>query len=159
MGGCFAVGHPAPKWTEAEYELYVAFIYHRRYQALRVTRTWLKRNFKHISQQQGHNVDGWYPSEGWCCRVCKRWEITSQARTNKKKFSIEERLPAIQAFHTYWLRSVQRRRPARCDTYGYFPATHIYAMDQVPMPFSSPAKKTMNEKGAPRGCRFTHSMR
>jgi hypothetical protein len=135
--------------------LYLAFIYRRRYQALRVTRTWLKRNFKHIRQQQGHNVDGYYPSEGWCCRFCKRWEITSQARTNKKKFSIEERLSTIQAFHTFWLRSVQKRLPARCDKYGYFPATHIYAMDQVPMAFSSPAKRSMNEKGAPRGCRFT----
>ena len=115
----------------------------------------MKRNFKHIRHLQGDDVDGWTPSEGWCGRFCKRWEITSQCRTNKKKFSIEERLPAIQGFHTYWLRSVQRRLPARCPKYGYHPATHIYAMDQVPMAFSSPAKKSMNEKGAPRGCRFT----
>jgi hypothetical protein len=155
LGGSKAIGYPTPHWPEAEFELYMAFIYRRRYQALRVTRSWLKRTFKHIRHTQGHNVDGWFPSEGWCCRFCKRWEITSQSRTNKKKFSIEERLSSIQQFHTYWLRSVQRRQPSRCDTYGYYPATHIYAMDQVPMPFSSPAKKTMNEKGAPRGCRFT----
>ena len=155
LGGRYAVGFPSPRWPEAEFELYMAFIYRRRYQALRVTRSWLKRNFKRIRNLQGDNVDGWFPSPGWCNRFCKRWEITSQCRTNKKKFSIEERLPQIQAFHTYWLRSVQRRQPLRCPKYGYFPATHIYAMDQVPMAFSSPAKKTMNERGAPRGCRFT----
>ena len=84
-----------PRWPEAEFELYMAFIYRRRYQALRVTRSWLERNFKHIRHLHGHDVDGWTPSEGWYGRFYKRWEITSQCRTEKKKFSIEERLPVI----------------------------------------------------------------
>ena len=36
-----------------------------------------------------------------------------------------------------------------------YPASTIYAEDQVPMPFSSPAKRSLNEKGSKRGNRFT----
>jgi hypothetical protein len=86
--------------------------------------------------------------------IRNRWEITNQCRTNKKKFSIEERLPAIRAFHQYWITAVQAGGPHRCPKYGRFPASHIYAMDQVPMPFSSAAKRSLNEKGSRRGNRF-----
>lgn len=142
-------------WHEQEIQLYVKFIYRRRYQGLRVTRKWLRRNFKYTRAEAGHNVDGWFPSKGWCSRFCKRWEITSQCRTNKKKYSIEERLPKIQGFHQYWILTVQGTGEQRCPKYGRYPASHIYTMDQVPMPFSSSSKRSMNEKGAPRGNRFT----
>ena len=144
-----------PKWPEAELQLYFRFIYRRRYQALRVSRKWLRDNLKDIRANRGHDVDGWYPSEGWCSRFCRRWEITSQCRTNKKKFSIEERMPAIQAFHQDWIYGIQRSGVQRCPKYGQYPASTIYSTDQVPMPFSSPAKRSLNEKGSKRGNRFT----
>jgi hypothetical protein len=143
------------KWPYAELQLYVRFIYRRRYQALRVTKSWLRTTFKDIRHNLGEDVRQWYPSSGWCSRFCKRWEITSQCRTNKKKFSIEERLDKIQAFHQFWILGVQHGGVQRCPKYGRFPASHIYAMDQVPMPFSSPSKRSMNEKGSRRGNRFT----
>lgn len=143
------------KWHDAEVRLYVKFIYRRRFQALRVTRHWLRRNFKICRAEMGHNVDGWFPSDGWCTRFCRRFEITSQCRTNKKKFSIEERLPKIRGFHQYWIYGVQHTGPQRCPKYGRYPPGCIYSMDQVPMPFANPSKRSLNEKGAPRGCRFT----
>jgi hypothetical protein len=154
-GGSSSYVQKFGEWHEEEVQLYIKFIYRRRYQGLRVTRKWLQRNFKYTRAEAGHNVDGWFPSQGWCTRFCKRWEITSQCRTNKKKYSIEERLPKIQGFHQYWILSVQSTGEQRCPKYGRYPPSHIFTMDQVPMPFSSPSKRSMNEKGAPRGNRFT----
>lgn len=155
LGGKSRFREAVARWPLAEYHLYMRFIYRRRFQALRVTRNWLRTNFKDVRSSLGHNVDGYYPSQGWCSRFCKRWEITSQCRTNKKKFSIAERMPKIQAFHQYWILGVQNTGEPRCPKYGRFPASHIYAMDQVPMPFSSPSKRSLNEKGSRRGNRFT----
>lgn len=143
------------KWHDAEDQLYIKFIYRRRFQALRVTRRWLRRTFKLCRAELGHNVDGWFPSEGWCTRFCRRYDITSQCRTNKKKFSIEERLEKIREFHQYWIYGVQSTGEQRCPKYGRYPQRCIYSMDQVPMAFSNPSKRSLNEKGAPRGCRFT----
>jgi hypothetical protein len=154
-GGSWSYVEKFGEWHEQEIQLYIKFIYRRRYQGLRVTRKWLQRTFKFTRAEAGHNVDGWFPSQGWCTRFCKRWDITSQCRTNKKKYSIEERLPKIQGFHQYWILSVQSTGEQRCPKYGRYPPSHIFTMDQVPMPFSSPSKRSMNEKGAPRGNRFT----
>ncbi len=142
------------KWYDAELRLYFKFIYRRRYQALRVTRKWLMRQFKKCRAELDDNVEGWKASGGWCSNFCRRWSITSQCRTNKKKLSIEERLPKIRAYHRYWIYGVQCSGEARDAVYGRYPPSHIYSMDQVPMPFSSPAKRSLNEKGAPQGCRF-----
>jgi len=101
-----------------------------------------------IRRNLGDGVDPhWLPSEGYLTRFCNRWNITSQCRTNKKKLSIEERLPAIQAFHQYWVYGVQHRQPPRDPKYGRYTPGTIYAMDQVPMAFSSPNNRTLNDKG------------
>ena len=145
-----------PKWPRAELRLYARFIYRRRVQAKRVTRRWLARNLTDIRRNLGHtNMDAnWLPSEGYLTRFCKRWCITSQCRTNKKKQSVEERLSVVQAFHQYWVDVIQHRQPQRDQKYGRYPPDTIYAMDQVPMAFSSPNKRTLSEKGAPNGCRL-----
>lgn len=86
LGGKCRVRVSQPRWPEAEMMLYFRFIYRRRYQALRVSRRWLRSSFKDIRANLAHDVDNWYPSGGWCTNFCKRWDITSQCRTNKKKF-------------------------------------------------------------------------
>ena len=155
LGGKCRVRVSQPRWPEAEMMLYFRFIYRRRYQALRVSRRWLRSSFKDIRANLAHDVDNWYPSGGWCTNFCKRWDITSQCRTNKKKISIEERLPAIQQFHRDWIYGIQRSGPQRSEKYGQYPPDCIYSVDQVPMPFGNPAKRSLNEKGAKRGNRFT----
>ena len=154
LGGKCRIRPPMPQFPEAEIMLYFRFIYRRRYQALRVTRRWLCINFKDIRLNLGHDVDGWYPSNGWCSRFCKRWSITSQCRTNKKKFSIEERLPVIQEFHQHWIYGIQSSGKKTCPEYGCFKPANIYSTDQLPLPFGSPCSRSLNEKGSKRGNKF-----
>ena len=141
-----------PQWPEAELRLYCHFLFRRRIQGRRVTYRWLRNKFKDIRRRAGHDVHDWHPSRGWCSNFCRRWEISYQCRTNKHKRSIEERLPAIQAFHQHWIYGVQRSFPQRDPKYGRFPRNRVYAMDQVPFAFQSPNQRTLNEKGAPKGC-------
>jgi hypothetical protein len=148
-----SLSKPGPAHPEAELRLYAYFLIRRRIRGRRVTYAWLQRRYHDIRRRElGHDVRGWFPSRGWCVRFCKRWEITYQCRTNKHKQSIEERTPAIRAFHQYWLYAVQRSFPQRDPKYGRFPRNRVYAMDQVPFSFSGCDARTMNEKGAPKGC-------
>ena len=152
-GGKKSISVPNPKWAMCELRLYAAFLNRRRIRGRRTTYNWLRRRFKDIRRRAGHELAStYYPSRGWCSRFCKRWEITYQCRTNKHKTSIEERLPAIQAFHQHWIYGVQRSFPQRCPKYGRFPRNKVYHMDQVPFAFAGGDKRTLNEKGAPKGC-------
>ena len=144
-----------PKWPQAELRLYAHFVYRRRVKAKRVTRMWLKKKLAEIRADLGHQLPSptWLPSGGYISRFCQRWNISSQCRTNKKKMSIQERLPQMQAFHQYWIQVVQCMQPERDKKYGRYGPNEIYAMDQVPMAFSCPTNKTLEVKGAPAGCR------
>ena len=99
LGGKCRVSPPMPQFPEAETMLYYRFIYRRRYQALRVTRRWLCINFKDIRTNLGHDVDGWFPSNGWhgVPTFVRDGPLRRSVEQTKKKISIEERLPAIQA--------------------------------------------------------------
>jgi hypothetical protein len=142
-----------PRWPECEYKLYAAFLIRRRIRGRRTTYAWLRRRFLDIRRRAGHELPATYfPSRGWCSRFCKRWEITYQCRTNKHKIPIEQRIPAIQAFHQHWIYGVQRSYPQRDQKYGRFPRSQVYHMDQVPFAFAGGDKRTLNEKGAPKGC-------
>jgi hypothetical protein len=134
------------KWPAAETHLYMAFLYRRMVKGLKVSRTWLKKTMKRkLAEVQGIHRKSL--SEGWATRFCKRYAITNQARNNKKHESLETRLPKIQEFHRYFIYGVQRSLPQRCPKYGRFPAHLMFAMDQVPIPFSISSKYTLNMKG------------
>jgi hypothetical protein len=148
-----AVSYPKPVWPEEEYKLYASFLIRRRIKGRRTTYAWLRRRFLDIRRRAGHVFPAnYYPSRGWCIRFCKRWEITYQCRTNKHKTPIEQRVPAIQAFHQHWIYGVQRSQPQRDAKYGRYPRNRVYHMDQVPFAFAGGDKRTLNEKGAPKGC-------
>lgn len=152
-GGKKSISAPNPKWYACELKLYGAFLIRRRIKGRRTTYAWLRRRFKEIRRREGHEMaPDYFPSRGWCSRFCKRWEITYQCRTNKHKTSIEERLPAIKAFHQHWIYGVQRSWPQRDSVYGRYPRNKVYHMDQVPFAFAGGDKRTLNEKGAPKGC-------
>jgi hypothetical protein len=65
---------------------------------------WIQREFKRCLAEFW--PAGWErakASKVWCYRFCKRYDITDQAKTNKKKLPVAERLPAIQHFHSWIL--------------------------------------------------------
>jgi hypothetical protein len=130
---------------EAELELYGRFVWRRKYQRLATHRDWLRDNMAEILRRD-YNITK-VRSAGWCSNFCRRWAITSQCRTNKHKQSVQERLPAIRKFHTWLIYGLQRSEPQRCPKYGRFPPHLMYHMDQVPLPFSSGSKKTLNMTG------------
>jgi hypothetical protein len=118
------------KYPEAEVELYGRFVWRRTYLRLATHRDWLRDNMSQILRRD--NITNSVPSRSWCSKFCKRWEITSQCRTNKHKLSVQERLPAIRKFHSWLIYGLQRSAPERCPKYGRFPPELMYHMDQVP---------------------------
>ena len=71
-------------------------------------------------------------SNGWAAGFCKRWGISSQVRTEKKRETVLERLPRIRQFHCD-IYELQRNLPQQCPIYGAFPPSHIWNMDQIPV--------------------------
>lgn len=56
-------------------------------------------------------------------------------------------MPEIQKFHVFLIYEMQGRLPMRHPVYGHFPPTHIFHLDQVPLPFAAATQRTMNAKG------------
>ena len=73
--------------------------------------------------------------------------MTDQAKNNKKKMPLSERLPVIQAFHTWFIYSLQWSGDERCAKYGRFPGWLMFHSDQVPLPFVFGSVRTKNPKG------------
>ena len=132
--------HPA-----AEVQLYTRFLWRRTVQRLRTGRSWLQRNMRNILAQD-HNITDFAASDGWTANFCNRWDITNQSRSNKHKTPLAERLPEIKKFHRWLIYGLQRSEPQRSLKYGRFDPQRMFHMDQVPLPFSSSSKTTLNMK-------------
>ena len=136
------------EYPDAELKLYGRFLWRRKYLRLNTSRAWLKQNMAAILlSDYGITKESFRNSHGWCGRFCIRWGITQQCRTNKHKTSVVERLPQIRKFHQWLIYGLQRSAPQRCPTYGRFPPERMFHMDQVPLPFSSNSKRTLNVIG------------
>jgi hypothetical protein len=138
-----------------EQKLYIEFC-NRRCLGRVVTGTWLQKRFRKLVIESGAGKDerGSKGSNGWLRLFNRRWNITSQCRSNKKCQPIEERLGKIQAFHSDLIYGIQWTGKQRCAKYGRFPGTHMFHMDQIPVQFSSNSKKTYNSKSCRDGCRL-----
>ena len=134
------------KHPEAEFQLYLRFVWRRQHLKRRVGYGWLRANMLDILATNGE-VARLRGGNSWCRGFCKRWHITRQCRTNTKTTPIEERLPQIRAFHQYLIYGVQRSDPQRCPKYGRFPPRRMFHMDQVPLPFSPNSRMTLNVRG------------
>lgn len=133
------------EYPDAELKLYSRFLWRRKYLRLSTSRAWLKRNMSAILlSDYGLTEESFSASQGWCGRFCLRWGITQQCRTNKHKTSVVERLPKIRKFHQWLIYGLQQSAPQRCPKYGRFPPERMFHMDQVPLPFSSNSKRTLN---------------
>jgi hypothetical protein len=137
----------------AEELLYGRFIHTRQVDQLRVGHVWLKDQMRDIvarlnpDRADSAQIEKFKAANGWASAYCKRWEISSQARTNNHTTPIAERLPAIQEFHQFLIYGMQGRLPARCPVYGRFPPKLMFHLDQVPLPFASATQKTLNPVG------------
>ena len=65
---------------------------------------------------------------------------------------LSERLPAIQAFHTWFIYSLQWSGDARCEKYGRFPGWLQFHTDQIPLPFCFGGLRSKNPRG--KQCRI-----
>jgi hypothetical protein len=132
---------------EAEVKLYTMFVWRRMVQRLRTSRKWLKLNMLDILRSEGVATE-FVAADGWVANFCSRWRITHQRKSNEKKLSLAERLPEIRKFQLWLIYGLQCSAPQRCPKYGRFDPRRMFHMDQVPLPFSSSAKTTLNMKGS-----------
>lgn len=80
-----------------EEDLYLRFLYRRQVLKLPVSQNWLIREFKKIMKRDKPKDWGKYRySNRWVSQFCIRFYICSRAMTNKKTFSVLERLPEIR---------------------------------------------------------------
>jgi hypothetical protein len=137
-------GRPA-RFPAQEDLLYMAFYNRRVYQGLRVTHRWLRLRFKLILLSE--QPEGWLTcklSSGWSSRFCKRYQITDQAKTNKKLLPLSDRIPRIQRFHTFLIYGLQCSGVERDPKYGRFPPEWMFYCDQIPLPFVYGKSRTLN---------------
>ena len=137
-------GRPA-QFPACEDMLYMAFFNRRVYKGLRVTHRWLRLRFRIILHSE--QPKGWESctvSSGWSSRFCKRYEITDQAKTNKKLLPLAARIPRIQKFHTFLIYGLQASGVQRDPKYGRFPARFMFYCDQVPLPMVYGKSRSLN---------------
>jgi hypothetical protein len=114
------------RFADAERELHERFIHRRRKQGLYVDGEWLKKEMKiilHVYCPRGYLTFKY--SKGWLWRFCKRFRISSQAKTDMKTESDEFRISKIKAVMREYLR-IQNELPATHPDWGNF------LPDQVP---------------------------
>jgi hypothetical protein len=135
----------AADFPDAEDELYLRVLRRRIDHGYPVNHWWLKMEFRAILNETtppGHN--NFKCSSGWAVRFCVRYRLSLQAANNIKAHDQVDRVEAIRSFHRYWLHKVQNSQPQSDPKYGRFPAKRILHVDQVPLPFASAQKKTLN---------------
>lgn len=143
----FRIG--VPEFPEAEFQLYLRFVWRRKHLKRRVGYKWIQRNMLELVRIHHHTQEAAEFKAGntWCRKWCRRWSVTNQCRTNTKTTSLQDRLPQIRRFHQFLIYGLQRSEPQRCPKYGRFPPSRMFHMDQVPLPFSPNTRKTMNPRG------------
>ena len=87
-------------------------------------------------------------STGWAVRFCHRYRITTQAKNNVKAHDQVDRRKAIRRFHWFLNETVQKSEPQADAKYGRFGPRNMFHVDQVPLPFASACRTTLNPRGA-----------
>ena len=141
-------------YPDCEDELYIRFLFRRTALGYPTNHYWLMDEFAKILKET--KPRGWNDfkcSYGWAVRFCKRYSISTQAKTNSKAQDLVEREEAIKKFHRYWLITVQSSEPQTDSKYGRFSPICILHRDQVPLPFASNHSRTLNPVGD-KSCRI-----
>lgn len=137
------------KFQECGDELYMRFIFRRKLLGIPVDGYWLRSQMLSIvAEKQPPEWKKFKACTGWLYGWAQRYAVSSQVKTDKKSVSWEVRLPLLQQFWSH-MRAVQQIDPPLCPIYGCFPASCIWNMDQLPMPFALNPKRSYNPKNSP----------
>jgi hypothetical protein len=156
------------EYPDAEDELYRRFLARRIVHGYPVNHYWLRAEFLSILAEivmpdleegevpQARRVKvpaDFKASNGWSVKWCVRYCVTTQAKNNNKAHDQKDREAAIRKFHRWLVLSVQHSEPQSCPKYGRFDAAHMLHVDQVPLPFASAQRTTLNPINA-ASCRI-----
>ena len=138
-----------------EDELFKRFIHRRFTLGIEVHDEWLKNQFSEFLNDLDLSDDPkknklrakCTKSNGWVWGFKRRYRITNQCKTDKKAHSFAERKETIKIFHRgiYMLQNLLL--PVRDLIWGHFKPSDIYHMDQIPLPFTVNAKRSLNPIG------------
>jgi hypothetical protein len=140
---------PTHAWfPEACDELYMRFLFKRNVDGFAADGYWLRSEMtKIVEEMKPAGWDKFVCSRGWLFNWVNRYNLSSQAKTDKKSNSTLARLPLLMEFFDK-IRFAQRMGPRVCD-HGFFHPCCIWNVDQIPMPFSLNPKRSYNTKGQP----------
>jgi hypothetical protein len=130
-----------------EDELYQRFIFRRRVLHRWVDSLWLRLTMKNILKQT--RPPGWNAfkgSNGWAWNFCKRFNLSTQCKTDGKSETQEVREPKIRDQHLRYL-ALQQGLPQTHWAWGHFLPNQHWSWDQIPLPFSVPRRRSLNPKG------------
>ena len=88
-------------------------------------------------------------SDGWRKRMFKRYNIVLRVASNTKTETVEERVPKVVKFFTYF-EAACRAQPHVCATYGKYPLSRRWHADEVPVEFGGSLTRTASLRGAKR---------
>jgi hypothetical protein len=135
------------KYGDQEDELYVRFLNRRTALGYPVNAWWLRMEMDRILREAPpSNFDYKLVSTGWAVNFCRRYKITTQAKNNVKAHDQHDRRVAIKRFHRFLHEVLQVSEPQRCAKYGRFPPHLMFHVDQVPLPFASEIRTTLNPR-------------
>ena len=116
---------------------------------------WLTVKARAIFQKLFPGDAAFKASRGWRCKFMRRNQLTRKKATNTKSKSVAERLPDAQAFHQKLAQLVSCPPPGKPDApmddvFGRWLLTRRFNLDQVALPFTSAADKTIEFVGVDR---------
>ena len=71
-------------------------------------------------------------SNGWLFNFCYRYRISNQMKTEKKKYTVAERLPDLFNYHHDFL-GLLKGLSQVCAVYGAFPLANRWNADHIPL--------------------------
>jgi hypothetical protein len=145
-------GSRSALYPDCEDELYIRFLARRTVLGYPVNHWWLCMEMDRVLREAlppKFNPSSTKPlATGWAVRFCHRYSITTQAKNNVKAHDQLDRRKAIKRFHWYLNETVQKSEPQADKKYGRFGPRFMFHVDQVPLPFASSCRTTLNPRGA-----------
>jgi hypothetical protein len=113
---------------------------------------WLRRRMRQLVKQI-NGID-FAADRHWRQRFRRRYKWALRVVSNRKRMLVKQRLPALLNYLQRFRQMISKPRSQCknqwCETYGNYPLTHRWNVDQVPLAFVLGMIKSMAPKGAER---------